>query len=191
VCDPITCREILGKPMTYFPEFKLWFQSNYQPTIKGQDWGIWRRVKMIPWEQTIDPDKADEKLPEKLRTEAPGVVNWMLRGLRSYLEFGMIYPAKVEAATSQYRDAMDIIGRFVAACCIFKASATAVGSELYAAYVNWCKANGEFPMKRTKFDAELRKKYPGIKTEHTRGGAVWGGIGILVAGHYPEPEDVF
>lgn len=51
--DPITCREIFGKPMTYFPAFKLWFQSNYQPTIKGQDWGIWRRVKMIPWEQTI------------------------------------------------------------------------------------------------------------------------------------------
>ena len=188
-CDPITVRELYGKPFTFLPAMKLWFQSNYQPTIKGQDWGIWRRVKMIPWEQIVDLDKADDKLPAKLRAESSGVLNWMLSGLKTYLEFGMMYPEKVEAATQQYRDAMDIIGRFVGTCCAIKESATAVGSEVYAGYVGWCKANGEFPMKRRKFDAELRKKYP-LKSEHSRVGVVWGGVGLLREGRYPEAADI-
>ena len=33
------------KPFTYNPQYKMWFMSNYEPVIKGSDWGIWRRVK--------------------------------------------------------------------------------------------------------------------------------------------------
>jgi putative DNA primase/helicase len=47
--SPVTARHIRSKPITLLPEFKLWFQSNYEPVIKGQDIGIWRRLKKIPW----------------------------------------------------------------------------------------------------------------------------------------------
>jgi hypothetical protein len=59
----ITCREIRGKPFSYAPQYKPWFMSNYEPVIKGGDWGIWRRVKKIPWNYTLAP-------VEKTRTSA-------------------------------------------------------------------------------------------------------------------------
>ena len=44
----------------------------------------------------------DDQLKAKLRTEASGILNWMLLGLADYLMNGMQYPRKVEAPTSQY-----------------------------------------------------------------------------------------
>jgi hypothetical protein len=79
--SPVTARHIRSKPITFLPEFKLWFQSNYEPVIKGQDLGIWRRVKRIPWNYTVPDAEKDERLPSKLRAEAPGILNWALRGL--------------------------------------------------------------------------------------------------------------
>ena len=59
-CSPVTCRHIHGRPFTFAPQFKMWFMSNYEPVIKGNDWGIWRRVKKIPWNYTVKPG---EKTP--------------------------------------------------------------------------------------------------------------------------------
>jgi putative DNA primase/helicase len=58
--------------------------SNYKPVIPGLDWGIWRRVKLIPFEATIPENRRDPALALKLKAEAPGILNWMLRGLANY-----------------------------------------------------------------------------------------------------------
>ena len=117
--DPVTCRKIYGDPFTYFPQFKIWMHSNYKPVIRGTDWGIWRRVKMIHFDVTIPDDRRDEALAAKLKAEASGVLNWMLRGLADYLKFGsMMYPAKVNEATNEYRESQDVIGRFMKAKCV-------------------------------------------------------------------------
>ena len=62
--------------------------SNYEPVIKGGDHGIWRRVKKMPWDYQIKPEEKDPDFAEKLKAEAPGILNWMLAGLRTYLEAG-------------------------------------------------------------------------------------------------------
>ena len=71
-CSPVTCRQILGKPFTYMPQYKMWFMSNYEPVIKGNDWGIWRRVKKIPWNYTIQPEEKDPNFVEKLKARSAG-----------------------------------------------------------------------------------------------------------------------
>ena len=83
----ITCREIHGKPFSFVPQFKLWVMSNYAPVIKGADWAIWRRVKRIPWNHdfNLHPEEKDPDFSEKLKAEAPGILNWMLGGLGSSL----------------------------------------------------------------------------------------------------------
>ena len=63
-CSPVTCRQILGKPFTYMPQFKMWFMTNYEPVIRGNDWGIWSRVKKIPWNYTIQPEEKDPNIVE-------------------------------------------------------------------------------------------------------------------------------
>jgi putative DNA primase/helicase len=55
----ITCRFLYGDEFEYTPEFKLWIATNHKPVIRGTDLGIWRRIRMIPFEVNIPADKVD------------------------------------------------------------------------------------------------------------------------------------
>jgi putative DNA primase/helicase len=185
-CSPVTCRHILGKPFTYVPQYKLWFMSNYEPVIKGQDWGIWRRVKRIPWDYTIKSEEKDESFSAKLKAEAPGILNWMLAGLKRYIELGhRLPPCKaVDAATTKYREDMDVIGRFEKERLTFSAGAIALGPSLYHAYSRWCKRNSFYPMNSRKFYADFRKRHPELTEAHQNTGAEFHGVGLLFDGSY-------
>jgi hypothetical protein len=50
------------------PIFKLTISGNYRPEIPDTDDGIWRRVKLIPWEQRV----RDEQHPEGTREKDTG-----------------------------------------------------------------------------------------------------------------------
>jgi putative DNA primase/helicase len=41
--------------------------------IKGTDYGIWRRIKLIPFTTRIPEERQDKYLEEKLRAEASGI----------------------------------------------------------------------------------------------------------------------
>lgn len=186
-CSPVTCRQILGKPFTYLPQFKMWFMSNYEPLIKGNDWGIWRRVKKIPWNYIIRPEEKDPNFTEKLKAEAPGILNWMLKGLKRYIELGRKLPdcKAVEDATAQYRKDMDIIGRCVGECLTFQPTATTLGSKIYKVYVVWCEENGTVALSSRRFYAEFKKRYAGkIKWRDVNKGVLFEGVRISDDGHH-------
>ena len=190
--SPVTVRHIHGKPFTYFPEYKLWFSSNYEPAIKGQDIGIWRRVKRVPWDYTITEAEKVEGFGDLLKKEAPSILNWALRGLGDYVKAGkMIYHPKIDQATAQYRADMDIVGRFLRERCAMRSEATALGSNLYRAYADWCRANGFYAANSRKFYGELRKRMAGrVMETPSKNGAVFHGLGLLADGGYPMPTDV-
>ena len=173
--SPVTVRHIHGKPFTYFPEYKLWFSSNYEPAIKGQDIGIWRRVKRVPWDYTITEAEKIEGFGDLLKKEAPGILNWALRGLAEYVKAGkMTYHPKIDQATAQYRADMDIVGRFLRERCAMHPDATALGPNLYRAYVDWCRANGFYAANSRKFYGEFRRRLTGKVAERpTNAGAMF------------------
>jgi putative DNA primase/helicase len=190
--SPVTCRHIYGKPFTYYPQYKLWFSSNYEPAIKGQDIGIWRRVKRVPWEYTITEEEKIEDFDKMLRAEASGILNWALRGLAEYIKEGkMRYHPKIDAATQQYKSDMDIMGRFLKERCVFRPDAAAFGSELYRAYSSWCESNGFHPANSRKFYAEFRKRFSAnLKEVKSNHGARFEGVGLTVDGVYMDSEDI-
>jgi len=192
-CTPITCRQIHGRPFTFVPQFKLWLSSNYEPVIKGNDWGIWRRVKKIPWNHdfSLHPEEKDPDFPAKLRTEAPGILNWMLAGTRRYLELGKRLPPckAVDEATARYRKDMDIIGRFVEERLAFKPTAAALAGEIYKAYASWCKENGSYATNSRRFLAEFQKRHPGLEKRRTMTGYQFIGVGLPFEETLPEDWD--
>jgi putative DNA primase/helicase len=191
-CSPVTCRHIHGKPFTYNPQYKMWLMSNYDPLIKGSDWGIWRRVKKIPWNYTVTPEEKDTLLPEKLKAEASGILNWALVGLKNYVDRGHKLPLckGVEDATAKYRKEMDIIGRFVEECLCFKPTAVALGPEIYKAYSSWCRENGTLAMSSRRFYKEFRKRYTQLNERPVSGGSSFEGVGVLIEGRYPDTDMV-
>jgi|GEM_PF-2822196 len=164
----VKCRNLYQAQMQYKPEFKLWFLVNKKPIVKSDDLSVWRRVKAIPFNFTVAADKRDGTLDDKLKAEAAGVLNWLLEGVRMFVELGYKLPAckAVEDATDEYRKEMDLLGQFAAdTALVFKPSASMCADTLYAAYKKWCEDTGNHAWKRRQFYTEFTKKF---KLESTR-----------------------
>lgn len=151
--DTITARFLHKEFFDFKPQFKIWLATNALPVIRGTDEGIWRRMKRIPFDVYIPDGKKDEKLGEKLRSEASGILNWALEGLEDYRRNGLEEPQCVTEATEAYRGSQDWLERFVA-----EETEKAAGPndfiqarKLYERFVQWAERTGEYCVKEVKF----------------------------------------
>ena len=141
--EPIQARHLNRDFFKFYPQFKLTISGNYKPTLSGTDEGIRRRVMLVPFDVTIPKEERDPHLAEKLRAEASGILNWMLDGLRVWLDHGLTEPEAVTSATAEYFSASDPLGRFLATCVVSEAGARVQSSVLHQVYEAWCKSSGE------------------------------------------------
>ena len=165
----VTCRFLYGDEFEYEPEFKIWIATNHKPVIRGTDVGIWRRIRLIPFEVNIPKEKVDKTLKYKLRKELPQIMKWAVDGCIKWQKEGLTPPERVTQATSEYKAEMDLLAAFCDACITIdyvngeRISAT----ELFSVYAAWANSNNEFAMSSRKFFTEVTKKLP----EKVRGGS--------------------
>jgi putative DNA primase/helicase len=76
--DKISARFMRQDFFEYTPQFKLIIAGNHKPGLKSVDEAIRRRFNLIPFTVTIPPEERDEALPEKLKAELPGIMQWMI-----------------------------------------------------------------------------------------------------------------
>lgn len=179
--DTLTGRELYGHPFNFSPTHKLWIYGNHLPDIRGNDDGIWRRIKLIPFEVKIRDEEKDPKLPEKLLKELPGILNWAIRGCLEWQKRGLGTPATVIEATAEYREEEDEIGEFVAEKCT--CAGQVERSELHNAYREWAEGRGiRMPMTPKAFAKRLRVR-PGISELKSNGHRYWNGISLPAVPH--------
>ncbi|MGW1268158.1 phage/plasmid primase, P4 family [Streptomyces sp. NPDC002491] len=140
--DPVTARALYGNPFTYIPSFLLMVAGNYKPAILSQDLGVWRRVKLVPFEATFRGAKADKTLPAALRGEAEGILAWAVRGASDWYEHGLQEPASVQAATQDYRESEDRLQEFLTARCVHEDGARVAPMAIRRAYAEWAEDAG-------------------------------------------------
>jgi putative DNA primase/helicase len=175
--DKLTARFLHGEWFEFDAQFKLWLATNHKPVIRGCDEAIWRRMRLIPFTVTIPAAERDPHLGEKLRQEWPGILNWALAGCRLWREEGLTPPEDVLAATEEYRGEMDILGDFVAQCCVKNPFGAAVVAESYRVYERWCVNTAERPATKRTFVSRMRER--GLKTRHGSGHVlVWDGLAL-------------
>lgn len=155
--DPINARRPFEQPYVFMPTHKLWLMGNHKPEIKGTDEGIWRRVHMIPFLVTIPQNerRPRHEVLAEFEREAPGILNWAIRGLLESRDIGLCPPAQVVEATRQYREESDQFGTFLAECTEKDVTAELGVGRLAKCYSAWCEQNGEIP--RYKGTRALRK----------------------------------
>ena len=153
---------------------KLFIATNHRPRIAGTDNGIWRRIRLIPFEVSIPPEKLDKNLADKLRRELPGILRWAVEGCREWQDKGLGMPEPVRKATEGYRTEMDAVASFVSASCVREDGARVGASELYSAYAGWCAQTGEF--KVTIADFKERLEALGLHQKNTKKGKRWVGL---------------
>ncbi len=110
----MAARDLYEKQITFTPTHKAFLQTNHRPRIRGTDHGMWRRIHFIPYLVTIKDEEKQENFREKmLIPELPGILNWLLAGLRQYLEIGLKPPPSVCDATEKYKREMDTVGQWI------------------------------------------------------------------------------
>ncbi|MET9480982.1 phage/plasmid primase, P4 family [Streptomyces sp. NPDC006638] len=141
--DPVTARALYGSPFTYVPNFLLMVAGNYKPAILSQDLGVWRRVKLIPFEATFKRGStADTSLPTQLRDEAEGILAWAVRGAKEWYENGLMEPSSVATATQDYRESEDRLAEFIAARLVTESGTRVAPMTVRRAYAEWAEDAG-------------------------------------------------
>lgn len=163
--DPIEARHLNRPYFTYYAHFKWTVSSNYTPKIPGTDDGIWARVTKVPWDVFVPKEERDLQLREKLKAEAPGILNWMLRGLADWFARGLVLPDKVVAATEEYRKDSDQLGRWLAACTTAKKGARMQSSTALESFNAFAKVSGGSEWKNRGFaDAMAERGFKKIQS---------------------------
>jgi len=178
--DRVRARRMREDFREFSPSHKIWLAANHKPIIRGTDWGIWRRVKLVPFTVKIPDDKQDSRLGDKLKAELPGILNWAVLGCLEWQTEGLGEPEAVRKATAEYRSESDIPGAFVDDCCVVGPEYEAPASGLYKDYRRWAEETGERILPQNVFGAALTER--GFASDRftsgiDKGKKRWTGIG--------------
>lgn len=119
--DSLTGRYLWDKENTEFrPTHTLFLLTNFLPRAPSHDTAFWERLKLInfPYRFVDQPAgefdrKRNPKLEKQLEEELPGIVAWLVRGCLLYQKEGLIPPAAILEATSEYRVEEDLMQMFM------------------------------------------------------------------------------
>jgi putative DNA primase/helicase len=169
--DTVTARGLFDKrPTTFEPQFTLWMFGNGKPQIPDTSGGMWRRVRLINFGQPIPKSERDPHLSQNLRDELPGILNWALEGLRRVQQHGLIVPDAVIQATEEYRAEQDPFTDFLNEQCVIGPRLRVKNSDLWRAWFDWCKENGDREGTQRALGVELtRRKFPAYSNGKERG----------------------
>jgi putative DNA primase/helicase len=190
--DTISARFNYGELFEYQPSHKIIMATNHLPIVAGTDNGIWRRLRVVPFEATFTPckSKADE-LAAAFREEESGILNWLIEGcLQWQLEGLEPRPLAERKRTGEYRAELNIIEKFLAEACVtpdryeqrlgdhptFAVKAMTV----YDVYKNYCKL-GNYPVISNRAFGEEIKQHPGIESIRGGSGMIYRGIMVKQA----------
>lgn len=174
--DKILARFLYGSEFEYKPKFKIWMATNHLPIIRGLDDGIWRRIKIIPFNVQIPKNKVDKNLESKLKSEYTGILNWVVQGSLMWQQEGLEDPDAVHKVVEAYREQMDPLEAFLGEQCVTGPAFEVKARELYDAYHTWARNSEEYRMSSTKFGREIGKKL--IKV-HKRDGWYYVGLKLI------------
>jgi putative DNA primase/helicase len=175
--DKITARFIGREYFEYSPQAKFFLAVNTLPEVNGADDGIYRRIRIIPFEWEVHEDKIEKDLPEKLKAEKAGILAWAVKGFQRWKKRGNLSePSCVVEASSDFRTTMDTIGSFLKDVCERKTGTRIPKGSLFAAYQRWSKEACVEPVGLKEFGTLIRQQ--GFKESKSGSTRFWQGLTV-------------
>lgn len=160
--EPMMVRDLFSGMITFQPIFKLTISGNHLPEIRGGDDGIWRRLLLVQFPVQIPEHKRIPKkeLDDILWAERSGILNWLVRGLLDYLQYGLQEPPEVLAATDAYRKDSDPIGAFLTEATYVSGQADdfMTSRELIESFNYWIEERGETQWSGRRISLRLKAR---------------------------------
>jgi putative DNA primase/helicase len=156
--DQITARFMRQDFFEFTPQFKLLIAGNHKPSLRSVDEAIRRRLHLVPFTVTIPPEERDEELPERLKAEWAGILEWMIEGAVEWNEGGLQPPEAVKSATAEYLAAEDAMAIWIEERCNTGPAFRAGSTELYKSWRAYCEITGEQPGSQKRFSQNLESR---------------------------------
>ena len=180
--DKLPVRFLYQEHFEMVPKFKLFMHTNHRPHIPNSDEGIWRRIKMIPFDHVFSEEERDTNIEAKLIEESSGILNWMIQGYKKYIEDGSFKESQVMIeATKEYRSVEDVMEAYIQERCTIEPDASVGKTDIFADFIEWCEEAGEEKCSIKRFAMLIKggSHKDSIKEERSaKGGRRWKGIGI-------------
>ncbi len=174
--DRIKARRMREDFWEFEPSHSLFMVTNHRPTVQGDDEGIWRRLRLVPFTERIPDEEQDGDLPDRLAEERDGILSWLVRGHAEWRRGGLAPPETVTEATAQYRQDEDALARFLDQRCHTLAMLKVASTRLYTEWSSWCTTEGVPPGTQTAFSRALGDR--GFESNKSGGRMVFHGIGL-------------
>lgn len=151
------------------PVHTLWMFGNHKPSISGNDDGIWRRIKLIPFRHKFTGEKKlpQEEVMKKFEKEYEGIAYWIVLGAIEYLNrLKLTDPEVIKKEIDIYRSDNDILEEFVRDCLMhtgnFKDQIEQ--GSVYKLYIWYLERKNEkvFMRKKSFYERIESKGYPRI-----------------------------
>ena len=138
--DTITARHLYSDYFEFAPRFKIWMTCNEKPRIKDLSEGIWRRLHVIPFDESF-LGREDKNLSRDLYTELSGILNWALIGCLRWQAEGLRQSPDIERAISAYREQENPLQDWIDQYLERDPEGWISNEALYDSYIQWCDAN--------------------------------------------------
>jgi putative DNA primase/helicase len=159
--EPIEARQPYGRPLLLHEYAKLIFNCNQLPKDVEQTDAYFRRFLILPFNVTIEEDKQDKSLANKIVvSELPGILNWVLEGLKRLLTQGKFTKCKIsDDILIRYKIESDSVQIFLEEYNINKSTDSREYKTLkivYDAYRAFCLESGYKPISKLNFSKRLQ-----------------------------------
>lgn len=174
--DLVTGRNLYKDPTTFRPYAKHFLAMNRLPDLGDISHGMWRRIKIIEFNQMFSDEQADVYLIDKLLKELPGILCWALEGYIRLRKNGFKFKASksMDKALSSYRSKCNSTLGFASDCLVKLDNEPheVIFNLAYIRYLKYCKHEQLDPVKKHEFKSTLQQIGYKIEESTKRGNKV-------------------
>ena len=160
--DTLNARFLHENSFDFKPNFKIFINTNYKPSVSDMTLFYSNRLKLIPFKRHFEEHEQDKGL-KNFFSEAPNlsaIFNWCYEGYRQFKASDLADPLAVTQATKEYAEESDRIGQFVDAWLEAGEVYEVRTSAAYKLYGEWCDKYGYRKENSTNFNNAIQRFFP-------------------------------
>lgn len=144
--DAIKCEKKGKQPFDYRFSGGMIIACNNLPTFNDDKGGhLFERLCIVPCTNTIEQERRDGEILDKMLRERNAIFNWFLEGLHRLIDnhYRISKAQACDDATKEYRGKMDTIYRYLSEFYVITGNKEDMVSkpDFEADYIRWCNEN--------------------------------------------------
>ncbi|MBR2085734.1 MAG: nucleoside triphosphatase, partial [Oscillospiraceae bacterium] len=169
--DTLNARFLHENSFDFRPNFKIFINTNYKPSVSDMTLFYSCRLKLIPFKRHFEEHEQDKGLKAFFAEEQSqsAIFNWCYAGYKLFKKQGLDDPAAVTEATKEYQDESDRIGQFVDAWLEEGEAFEERTSAVYNIYGQWCEKYGYRKENSTNFKNAIQRFFPIVRKRPSDG----------------------